>query len=220
MKIAAILLAAGNGSRFYKSYLENNIEKIGYDQNEIENCNNKMLYKVQGKPMYQYALDCIKAQSQIDKIVLVTQYKEITDAEPNITIKNNNSDLGISHSIHLGIEAVKSDSLSPYHYLFVVCDQPFLKATTIEKFIKGYKESKKGIGCLAIGKEMKNPVIFSPKYEKELLLLEGDRGGKKVVKKHLDDVYLYEVEDKEELEDFDTLEKLLRKVGENDRFSC
>ena len=66
-----------------------------------------------------------------------------------------------------------------------------------------------------INGEMKNPVIFSPKYEKELLLLKGDVGGKKVVKKHLDDVFLYEVDNKEELEDFDTLEAIIKKEGES-----
>ena len=215
MKIAAILLAAGNGSRFYQSYLENELQINKYKKNEIECCKNKMLYQVRGKAMYEHTLDIIKAQTQIDKIVLVTQYKEILEKEPNITVKNDNSEKGISHSIHLGIEAVNYDSLSSYYYLFLVCDQPFLKATTIEHFITEFKKSNNGIGCVSINGEMKNPVIFSPKYEKELLLLKGDVGGKKVVKKHLDDVFLYEVDNKEELEDFDTLEAIIKKEGES-----
>jgi molybdenum cofactor cytidylyltransferase len=49
-----------------------------------------------------------------------------------------------------------------------------------------------------------NPVIFDKIYEQELLELTGDVGGKKVVRRHLEDVLLVEAKDSIELADIDT----------------
>lgn len=53
---------------------------------------------------------------------------------------------------------------------------------------------------------MGNPCIFDRKYYNELLSLEGDKGGKKVIMKHLDDTQIYEIEAGRELEDIDYCE--------------
>ncbi len=77
---------------------------------------------------------------------------------------------------------------------FFVCDQPYLSRNTIEQFLKGYQVSGKGIGCVGAGERLGNPVVFQMSYVKELLSLTEDTGGKAVVKKHLDDLYVYQVE--------------------------
>ena len=46
-------------------------------------------------------------------------------------------------------------------------------------------------------------MIFHEKYREELLALDGDTGGKRVLKRHLKDVYLCEAEEKTELKDYD-----------------
>jgi len=48
-----------------------------------------------------------------------------------------------------------------------------------------------------------NPAIFSKNYLKELLKLEGDVGGKRVIRRHIEDLYLHEVVDGLELVDID-----------------
>lgn len=70
--------------------------------------------------------------------------------------------------------------------------------------IRQWKASGKGLGALAYHGEIGNPVVFAEKYRKELMGLTGDKGGKRVVKRHMDDLYLMEVEDAEELRDLDT----------------
>ena len=47
------------------------------------------------------------------------------------------------------------------------------------------------------------PVFFSGKYYPELLALTGDTGGKRVMRKYMQDVALLEVPDKKELTDMD-----------------
>ena len=51
-------------------------------------------------------------------------------------------------------------------------------------------------------------VFFDRKYYNELLSLEGDKGGKKVIMKHLDDTQIYEIEAGRELEDIDYYESI------------
>jgi molybdenum cofactor cytidylyltransferase len=198
-KISIILLAAGNSMRFQGI---------------------KLLTAVEGKPMYLHMVDKIKDISA-EKIVLVTQYDKIShyirdnSAYNNISVVNNNqSELGISHSIKLGIEyCIKTGQLGkkelpvgipPQAYLFAVCDQPWLRKESIHRLITEFLHSSKRIACLSYQGKLGNPVIFDKIYEQELLELTGDVGGKNVVKRHLEDVLLVEAKDSIELADVDT----------------
>jgi len=115
-------------------------------------------------------------------------------------VVNEESSLGISHSIHLALEVLKNEETD---YCFAVCDQPYLKAATIRDLVNGWKNSGKGIGCLCNMGALGNPAIFSRNYLKELLKLEGDVGGKRVIRRHIEDLYLHEVPDGLELVDID-----------------
>ena len=54
-------------------------------------------------------------------------------------VENVQSSLGISHSIHLALEAASPQKAEEAAYCFAVCDQPYLKADTIEDLIEGWK---------------------------------------------------------------------------------
>ena len=44
---------------------------------------------------------------------------------------------------------------------------------------------------------------FSAAADRELMELEGDTGGKKVIRQHFDDTFVYELKDEKQLEDVD-----------------
>lgn len=184
-ELVLILLAAGSSKRFN---------------------GNKLLHLLQGKPMYQHIAD------QIDRLpanvftqkLVVTQYKEIMkdlEGRGYGIVENHESQRGISYSIRLALNGVENGETS---LCFAVCDQPYLKAETIKRLVDGWRRSGKGLGCLSYQGEPGNPVIFSECYRKELLALEGDVGGRKVLRRHLDDVFFYEANDTKELTDMDT----------------
>ena len=111
---------------------------------------------------------------------------------------------GISSSVKIGLNA----SLDADAVLFTVSDQPWLTSETICELIHVFLNTSKGIACVSYQGKMGNPCIFGRKYYNELLSLEGDKGGKKVIMKHLDDTQVYEIEEGRELEDIDYCESI------------
>lgn len=183
-KLAIVILAAGNSRRFGK---------------------NKLLYPIEGIPMYRRAfrktlLVQKKMKEQILSVAVVTQYQEIMDAAEKLGIKtvlNPHPEEGISSSMKLGLFP-EADAC-----LFMVADQPWLSAETLEGLIRRFLGSSKGMAAVSKNGEPGNPCIFSRKYYDRLMELTGDKGGKRVLKAHPEDVVLYEIENEKELTDVD-----------------
>ena len=172
-----------------------------------------MLHKINKKPMYLHTLDKLidlkKVNDNIDEIIFVTKYDEIINNLKNKdikVIKNNNSEFGISQSIKLGISNSFNNA-----YMFIVCDQPYIKKETINKFINELIRSKKNLGCVSNDGILLNPTIFTDKYKDKLLKLDGDKGGKKIILKNIDDLFIFDVLEKRELIDIDYKSQLENK---------
>lgn len=198
MVIHLILLAAGFSRRFGE---------------------NKLLATLQGKPLYLHVLENLaelknNKRKDITSLTVVTRYQEIArEAEKRgIAVAwNNHSEDGISSSLQTGLAVVSTgnrENEKEKFYCFFVGDQPYMKLETIEEFLDGFAQSNKGIGCVSREGRTGNPVIFSGKYVGELMALTGDVGGKQVLRKHEEDVFYYEVHEKQQLLDIDRPEHL------------
>ena len=182
--LSVIVLASGNSKRFRE---------------------NKLLYEIDEKPMYLHTVEKLinlkKKYEYIDEIIFVTKYRKIVEDLQNKDVKiveNKNSEFGISQSIKLGISNSKNKV-----YMFIVCDQPYVREKTIENFISEFIKSGKNLGCVSSNNTLLNPTIFTEKYRKDLLDLEGDKGGKKIILNNLDDLFVFEVDNPKELVDID-----------------
>ena len=171
---------------------------------------NKLLETIEGKPMYRHLLDILtimkEEEPQRYEVVVVTAYDEIGEASKTLPVKvvrNEHQDLGISHSIQLGIKACGEIGKHD-HIMFCVADQPYVQEDELFGFIHMYLRSHKGIGCLSYNGVLGNPVIFQEKFVPELLALIGDTGGKAVVKAHPQELFLYEADSEKSLQDLDT----------------
>ncbi len=189
MKISLIILAAGNSKRFGS---------------------NKLLHEFEGKPLYIKCVETMRKAPFYEKII-VTQYDEILcDATLSdfIRVRNDNSELGISHSIKLGIESSSADTEA---WCFTVCDQPFLQSSTLNEFISGFIKSEKEFGVISCDGVLGNPNIFAISAREALLSLVGDRGGKNIINRaESEKIYTHCIINSKELSDVDFKEDLFK----------
>lgn len=117
--------------------------------------------------------------------LVVTQYEDVAEYawEHGIrAIYSKESADGISFSIKNGLRAVKIEDND--RIMFVVADQPGLTASTIDKmFMASYNPDFETASVCCNG-QPGNPTCFLGSLLGELMALEGDEGGRKVIKKH------------------------------------
>jgi molybdenum cofactor cytidylyltransferase len=150
---------------------------------------NKLLELRNGVPLYRYGLEALKkaVRERTDcTLTVVTCWNEIAcsiKAEQEMTcVFCENSHLGISHTIRAGIRAC--EPFAPEDYLcFCVADQPLLLPETLERLLDTVKD-KPLTSCLCADGVQGNPVLFHASLAPELCTLEGDRGGKAVMRAH------------------------------------
>ena len=169
--------------------------------------------------MYRTSLERWKnaADGRLDggKIYVVSREQEILETAEHfsmVPVFSPESAEGISWSIRNGLKAAEKHTLDVSekqadHYVFGVTDQPMLTEETIRRFLE--QAQKSVYACVAWEGILGNPVSFPRLAVKELLQLEGDCGGKKVLRRHLDECTLVPAVREEELKDIDTLEQLL-----------
>lgn len=167
------------------------------------------------------------------------------DSKKFITVVHNPSpEEGIASSIRLGTQAAM-DMACPkrgFSMMFMVADQPYLKRSSIERLIDSHcllaslkdeppdyapdsfsilSESRPVISALCWGQNVGNPVIFTDYFARELLALEGDTGGKSIIRKYekyCSNFILNKVfsEEEKELLDIDTANDI--DMPEDERF--
>ena len=141
---------------------------------------NKLLMKYNNKFLIEYTLDVISKCNFKDKLI-VTQYEKIKEIGENLdfkVVKNKYPNRGISESIKLGIKNCEESE----GYMFFVGDQPLLDKKDIEKLIDVFNEDTSFIVIPKYKNRFGNPVIYPKKYKEDILNLEGDKGGKSIIK--------------------------------------
>ena len=184
-KLAIVLMASGYSERFGS---------------------NKLLESFLDKPLFTYAVD-LAAFCEAEMKIIATRYETIVqyvkDNVPTMNIVwNKHPEHGISESIHLGIQYLKQqkDYEEYVGCCFMVCDQPLLQKESMQELFKSFYTNPEGIHMCVTKKREGNPVIFPRQLFDELMALEGDKGGKRVAKKHPELVHKVYVSEKELLD--------------------
>lgn len=214
MNIHFIILAAGYSKR--------------YGGNKLLSMYNGMpMYRV----LLDKLVRIMESDPIVADITVVTQYPEIEreveqinlgTTKPVRCVFNLDPSQGISSSIQCGInnmlmynpdisfgnEAQFIECELPFHLsadflCFFVADTPNLTEQTVTSFIHAFAASGKRLGCIGREGEMGNPGIFGVEFIPELMELQGDRGGKRILCAHRDEVFIFSDTKPEELEDID-----------------
>lgn len=179
-RVALILLAAGNSTRF-------NGEKL--------------TYVFEGARLIDRALAAASSAS-FSRRVCVAADGEVADAARRAgfdVVVNKHPERGISSSIRLGIGRANADA-----YMFMVADQPRLTSDTVAALADFWRAEPARIAALGFDGNRGNPCVFPEKYVDELWRLAGDEGGNRVIAHHIDELRIMEVRDSVELFDVDT----------------
>ncbi len=192
MRIGCVVMAAGDARRFGE---------------------NKLAAVFQGKSLIQRALEAVPAE-EFSAVAVVTQYPEVEALASEfgfIPVHNPHPDWGISHTIRLGLEALGECGAA----LFQVSDQPMLRRETVKaevEFFRRHPDKLVGLGHDGV---RGNPCIFPAAWFPELLALKEDHGGSSVIRRHEEDLLLFECP-AQELADADT-RQALRAMEERKR---
>lgn len=185
-RLGCVVMAAGNARRFGE---------------------NKLTARLEGESLIRLALEAVP-EEQFASVAVVTQYGEVERIAREfgfLPVGNPHPDWGVSHTIRLGIEAVGDcDAI-----LFQVADQPRLRRETVAALADFFRAHPGHIVGLGHGGVRGNPCIFPARFFPELLALTGDRGGSAVIRRHEEELLLYEA-GAEELADVDTPQALKR----------
>ncbi len=149
---------------------------------------NKLLCELEGKPLFLHGLDmlCDLRNRHPDwDLTVVSRYEAIRQAaraRDIPAVDSPESEKGISHTIRAGLRALGTIREEDF-FLFLVADQPYLQATSVERLMAQAVAGTQG-ASICYGDRPGNPTLFSGGLVPELLALEGDTGGRAVLRKH------------------------------------
>jgi len=88
--------------------------------------------------------------------------------------------------------------------IIMLCDQPFVDCSLLNKMIETMHGSPKGIVACAYSNTIGTPVLFDKRYFKDLLNLQGAKGAKQLLNQYAND--LISIDFPEGNIDIDTIE--------------
>lgn len=186
MKLGCVIMAAGASSRFGA---------------------NKLLRTLGGKPLWQRALEAVP-RDLFAAAAVVTACAPMAEAAKSMgftVISNTQPELGVSHTIRLGLAAISDCS----GVLFMTADQPLLTQNGVRAVAETFLQEPNCIAAAAADGVRGNPCLFPKALFPALLALEGDTGGSRVIRSHPDLLRLTELP-APELADADTAADLAR----------
>ena len=190
--LSAIILAAGSSKRFGKQKL---CQKLPSGNTVL------------GETISQVE----RAVSKVRIITNANIYASINDENGRLKVCPE-ANLGMGLTLAYGIKLVQSANAC----LICLADMPFVKTTTYQTLAKSLTASN--IVVPVFDGKQGNPVGFGKRYFKNLLMLNGDSGGRSLLQTHADAIQRIEVDDPAILYDIDTPEDLEKYTHINSQF--
>jgi molybdenum cofactor cytidylyltransferase len=171
----AMVLAAGTSTRFGTT---------------------KQLAEIDGKPMVRRAVRLAEYACE-ERFVLVAGNRWMDVHEACSPLKgylviNDDFETGIATSIATGVKAI---SESADALLLILADQPLITERYLDRMIKAWSGSETSIVCSEFANTVGPPVIFPSAYFAELTRLEGDKGARRLLELHAENVIRLPFED-------------------------
>lgn len=203
--VAAVLLAAGLSRRF-------------------EAASPKQLLILDGETLVHRALRCVlEAQDGDDGIICLVlghAAEEIRAAVADLLVQapqviclhNANYALGQSTSVRRAVEHLQSPTQQrrarASGAYFLPIDQPRMEASLLRRLVAAHRRGDGKIIVPSCGQRRGSPVLFDRAYFPELMALEGDQGGRQILRRHRNQIHFLKLDNDLPLRDIDTLDDL------------
>ncbi len=165
---------------------------------------NKLLMEIGGESILERVIKACK-DSLLDEIILVYRQDEIKKLGEKfglITVYNSDAEKGQSSAVIHGVKSSRNGN----GFMFFVGDQPYLDSGVINNLIQEYKKSQNMIVAPYYNHKLGMPIIFPPIFKDALLKVEGDKGGRQIIKDYPDLVKKIFYKDELKGIDIDTFE--------------
>jgi molybdenum cofactor cytidylyltransferase len=172
----------------------------------------KLILPIGGVPMLERVI-CAAMASDLDEVLLVYNKEEIRalgERHGLSLVYNAHPENGQSAAVKAGVNHANQASIG---FMFLVGDQPFVSADTINRLISVFNTEKSRIVAPVYGTQRGNPVIFPSALKQDLLALEGDQGGRAIMDQMQSLIRLVAIQDEREATDIDSVENYQRLIG-------
>lgn len=172
---------------------------------------NKLLHMLDGKPLYRHGLDMLAKLTQERgdcTLTIVSRYMAVRAGAQALgvhAVNSPESEKGLSYTIRAGLDAL--DLQDNDFIVFVVADQPYLTKETVARLLDAAKPGVR-MARVAYGERRGNPNLFSAALAPALRALEGDEGGRELLRGA--DCVLVQAGSEQELYDVDARSDLNR----------
>ena len=156
--VGLVLLAAGRSVRF--------------------GTQNKLEAEFLGKPVGFHVTTALESIPFADRIVVTDGCQLDFGSRGYRVIHNDSIDKGMSHSLHLGVR--EAMTASPQAILVALADMPRVTAAHIYRLFDAF-DGPDSVVVSSNGEHPTPPGVFGSGRFDELLKLEGDEGGRKLV---------------------------------------
>jgi molybdenum cofactor cytidylyltransferase len=171
---------------------------------------NKLLAELGGKKLVRIATEQALA-SKASEVIVVTGHQSdlVEQALAGLKVKfARNPDFagGLASSVKAGIAAVPANADGA-----VIClgDMPLMSAKLIDRLIEAFEPDRGHLIALPVGDGRRgNPVLWSRRFFRELMTLDGDVGARYLIAKHAEAVAEVPVEGESAFLDIDTPQAL------------
>ena len=145
----------------------------------------KQLLLVEGDTLLNRLIKMV--QSAVDfpiYLVLGAYSNKIKVQLPNVDltiIENKDWQQGMGSSIRAGVQAIVDSAIKYDGVLILVCDQPYISASSIQNLIALQAEKKSAIAASFYADVAGTPALFHESVFPDLLALQGDQGAKRLI---------------------------------------
>lgn len=104
-------------------------------------------------------------------------------------VENPHWEAGMSSSIQVGLQALLAMNQDLEAVAIALCDQPFVSSQTLDRMIEAYRVTGHPIIASEYSGTLGVPALFNRTLFSEVMALTSTEGAKKLIKKHIYEVF-------------------------------